>query len=165
MPLINANNPHGERSFYTVRQLSQLALMGITNIKFGFLVATDVTEELGTHANSGVRPIGDAARVTRSIGLLTCASVIYITDANYYVHHANAGDENQGNYNDAIQTLGNPDPAGVRVIYAHPNAQDEEYQNSVNQIVTFGIPAGNVFEIANLEFGRFGINNQGRLGY
>jgi hypothetical protein len=163
MPLVNAGAGNGQRAFYTVAQISQLVAMGITNIRFGFLpTAGAVNEQLGTHAVSGIRPIGALPRVTHSVGLITCASVIYVLGLNYYVHHANAGHVALGDFNAASAALGGI-PSSV--VYAHLGAQDPGYLASVNAIIGWGIPAAQTFEIENLEVGMFGINNQGRFGY
>lgn len=164
MPLINAGAGAGLPAFYTTFQVTQLFAMGIANLRFGCLVGAP-SQNLVTHQASGVQPIGPVPQITRSIGLITCASVIYVLGANYYVHHANAGVESAAAFGLAIAALGAPPLGGVTVFYAHNNAQDAGYIASVAAIAGYGIPAGNIYEIENLAMSQFGINNEGRLGY
>lgn len=140
--------------------------MGITNIRFGFLprAAGGVVQMLGTNVTSGVQPIGPLIRVTSAVGLITCASVIYVSGGNYYVHHANAGFVSQNDFDNALEALGTQ-AANVSVVYAHNNAQDAGYLQSVNDIIGFGIPAAQMFEIQNITVSQFGISNEGRIGY
>ena len=162
MPLINAVKG-GKPALFTVHQLQELVAMNIANITFGYLQG--ISNVLRTGERSGVKAIaGGPMSVTRSGGLFTCASVMYISKSNYYVHHANAGDERLNDFQTATQALGAP-LNDVSVVYAHPNQHDAEYRKSVNQIISWGVPAAQVLEIANLPFNSFGINNEGRLGY
>lgn len=167
MPLINASTGTGKTTFFTVPQLIEMEQMGLTNtIKFGALQTPGaVNESVLTNHNSGVRAIGAVPRITRATGLMTCSSIIYVSGASYYLHHANAGTVTIADINAAINALGNPAPANVSVVFAHNNPQDHHYSADVVLLTGMGIPAAQIFEVENLEFPMFGINNQGQLGY
>lgn len=123
---------------------------------------------LGVNATAAA-PIGPVAGVTRAFGLITCASVIYVSTnvaaaAAAWVHHANAGHVGIADVNAAIVALGNPPVASILVIFAHPGAQDAGYNASIATIAAQGIPANNIVEIPNLLVPQFGINNLGMIG-
>ena len=110
---------------------------------------------------------GSPATVVRSVGLLTCASVIYYNAAGAaYIHHANAGDVSAANFATAIGAGGLNTAAGnIWIIYAHNNASDAGYQATLNDFVLWGVPTNHITEITNLANGSFGINNAGWIGY
>lgn len=127
-----------------------------------------VGNQLGVHATAFI-PISMVAAITRAIGLVTCASVIYasthpLAPPGAWVHHANAGHVAVGDVNNALVGLGGPPPATVIVIFAHPGAHDPGYAASILTITGQGIPVANVVEIPNLVVGQFGINNLGMIG-
>lgn len=83
MPIIDASGT-GPAATYTVTQLLQL---GNGTVNFAALQGA-VKESLGTKGMSGKRLIGADSRATRSVGLMTCASVIYVFGNSYFVYHA-----------------------------------------------------------------------------
>jgi hypothetical protein len=124
--------------------------------------------DLGVDATA-LAIIGPVAQITRAFGLITCAAVIYASThpaavAGAWVHHAASGHVTIGNVIAAINGLGNPPPASILVIFAHPGAADQGYADSIDTIVHQGILANNVVEIPNLLLPQFGINNLGWIG-
>ena len=127
-----------------------------------------VGTNLGVNA-AALNNIGPVDQITKAYGLLTCASVIYLSTspaavAGAWVHHANAGHVGGGDVNTAIARLGNPPAASILVIFAHPGNHDNGYAQSIATIVASGILANNVVEIPNLIIPQFGINNLGCIG-
>jgi len=124
--------------------------------------------DLGVGA-SATQIIGPVAGITRAVGLITCASVIYVsTDPNAaplaWVSHSNAGHVSAIDVATALASLGAPPPASVLVIFAHPGASDAGYLASIATIAAAGIPANSIVEIPNLIVPQFGINNLGQIG-
>lgn len=125
------------------------------------------SNDLGTHQTALVN-ISPVAQITRAVGLITCAAVIYVSDdegavAATWIHHANTGLVTAGNVAEALAGLGHPPPASVMVIYAHPG-NDNNYADSINVIAGQGINANNIVEIPNLPFSFFGVDNLARIG-
>ncbi len=120
--------------------------------------------DLGTHATHFLAE-GSGPCIVRAVGLLTCASVIYYNNAgDAYVHHANAGDVGQGDFNSDIAALGGV-AGNVWVVYAHNNNTDNGYQATLTDIVNWGVATNHVTEVTNLRVPGFGINNLGWVGY
>lgn len=125
-------------------------------------------KDLGVN-ETAFNPITRVAGITRAIGLITCASVIYTSSYRFaaegaWVHHANAGHVTHADVNNALVGLGNPRPSTVLVIFAYPRAHGLGYAASISTIISRGIPAKNVIEIPNLIIPQFGINNLGMIG-
>jgi len=112
---------------------------------------------------------GLAPEVVRSFGLITCASVCYVTTASTtgYVYHANAGAIPNGSFNAAMAAIGAAGPPynAVYVAYAHQNATDQGYQQTLGDLVNWGVPTNNIVEIEWLFLPQFGMNNLLQLGY
>lgn len=110
-----------------------------------------------------------AVEVVRSFGLITCASVCFVNAGSTtgYVFHANAGHVSNADFLTAMTAIG----AGagpynhVYIAYAHPNASDGGYQQSIASLVGWGIPTNNIVEITNLFLPQFGMNNLFQIGY
>ena len=119
-------------------------------------------------ANQALAPVAGA---TISVGLITCASVIYVSthpgaNALAHVHHANAAHVAVGDVLAARAALGMPPWGTIQVIFAHQNgAGDPGCAASMLTIVNQGVPANNIIEIPNLIVGQFGINNLGQIGF
>jgi hypothetical protein len=106
--------------------------------------------------------------VTRSFGLISCASVCFVNTATgiAYVYHANAGSVPDAEFNDAMDAIGAAAPYNtVYIAYAHPNNTDRGYQDCIARLVARGIPTNNIVEISNLLLGQFGLNNNLQIGY
>lgn len=115
-------------------------------------------------------PIGTANIQAKAVGLITCACVIYVStwpnaNAIAHLHHAPSGLITNRDINTALAALGNNIPMGsVYVIYAHPNAHDDGYQDSINTLINRNINTNNIIEICELNSGTFGVNNLGQIG-
>ena len=124
----------------------------------------DLTPHQGHAITQGENP-----EVVRSIGLVSCASVCYVNNANPpigYVFHANAGSLSASNFQAATTALGALAPYNtVYIAYAHPDASDHGYQQNVAALVGWGIPTNNIVEITHLAVYNFGLNNVLQLGY
>src|SRR5688572_8471390 len=98
----------GGQQTYTVTGL--LSLLSSTNppaaIAFPSAGSTNATNLL-TNQSAGI-VISPNAQVVRSVGLITCASVIWLgqTSATGYVYHANSGNVPQAEFNNAIAATG-----------------------------------------------------------
>lgn len=126
------------------------------------------TNEVETN-RTAIVPIATANNLTRAVGLITCASVIYVSTAPNalaiaYLHHANAGYLAPQDIIDAGNALGNPPWNTILVIFAHPKATDKGYADSITSLIAQGIPNTNIVEIENLITGCYGINNLGQIG-
>lgn len=125
------------------------------------------TTNLGVDQGSTVNWTPNNA-VTRSVGLLTCASVCYLNSDNGigYVYHANTGHITQTSFNTAMTNIGATTPYNkVYIAYTHMNNTDRGYQNSLVELVQWGIPTNNIVEVTNLFLSQFGLNNHLQLGY
>jgi hypothetical protein len=143
------------------------APMPPANISFPLLGNPPATNSLGP-GQGMVIAAGAVPQVNRSIGLITCASVCYVNTANNtgYVYHANAGDVPHGDFVTAMGAIGAVPPYGtVYIAYAHPNATDQGYQQSIQDFVNWGVPTNQIVEITHLFVGQFGTNNQLQIGY
>lgn len=132
------------------------------------LVPGATTKNIGVN-DAAVVPIGAVHNLTRAMGLITCASVIYrstnpAANAVAYVQHINAGAITVEDVGTAIASLGNPPLNSIYVIYAHPNPTDGGYTEAIGVLAGQGIPAANIIEIENLGFQFYGINNLGQIG-
>jgi hypothetical protein len=138
------------------------------SITFPMLGNPPNTHNLGPNQGMPVQ-MSPVAEVTRSIGLITCASVCYLNTANNlaYVFHANAGHVSQANFTAAMVAIGSGGPAHPTVViaYAHPNATDAGYQATINSFVAWGVPTNNIVEITHLFLPQFGMNNLLQIGY
>jgi hypothetical protein len=144
--------------------LGGLAVLPPASFGFPFLGGGGLTHDLYTNATH-LLPAGSPATVVRAVGLMTCASVIYYSNAGAaYIHHANAGDVTAANFNTALAALGIA-AANAWIIYAHNKPTDPGYQASLASFVVWGVPANNITEITDLFYPNFGINNFGWLGY
>lgn len=129
---------------------------------------SQTTNNVGTNQTAIVQ-IANANNLTKAVGLITCASVIYVsTDPNAlavaYVHHAGSGYLAPQDIIDARNVLGNPPWNTILVIFAHPKPTDGGYADSIASLNALGIPNNNVVEIDNLTTGCYGINNLGQIG-
>jgi hypothetical protein len=111
--------------------------------------------------------LGGAPPIVRSIGLVSCASACFVNGANGhgYVYHANVGAISNAAFNNAMHAIGAPPYANVYVALAHPNASDAGYQQSVTDMIAWGIPTNNIVEITNLSLNMFGLNDSLQIGY
>lgn len=107
--------------------------------------------------------------VTRSIGLISCASICFINTitGTAYVYHANTGHITNGGFNAIMGYIGAAGPVfnSVYITYTHPGNTDQGYQDSVTDMVNWGVPTNNIVEITNLFLQLFGLNNNLQLGY
>lgn len=127
-----------------------------------------ITNNLGTN-QTAIVPIANANNLTRAVGLITCASVIYVSTnpnalAVAYVHHAGSGHLAPQDIINAWNALGTPPWNTILVVFAHPNAKDGGYADSIANLMAQGIPNNNIVEIENLTTGCYGINNLGQIG-
>lgn len=127
-----------------------------------------ITTALGVNQDAVV-PIDINHNLTRAVGLITCACVIYVStdpeaNAVAVVQHINSGVLNLENIGQASAALGNPPANSIYVIYAHRNFTDGGYQGAINLLVNHAIPENHIIEIENLHFDFFGINNLGQIG-
>ena len=114
--------------------------------------------------------VGPVLQQTIVIGLITCAAVFYISSdpaavAGVWVHHANAGHVAAGDVVAARAALGNPPWASISVVFAHPGAADNGYNDSMNSMILQGIPTNSIIEIPNIVLPQMGITNLGQLGF
>jgi hypothetical protein len=138
------------------------------NIIFSLFPRIPNTHNLGQGQGRPVRE-SPIAEVTRSIGLISCASVCYLNTANNlaYVFHANTGAVSQGQFMAAMVAIdsGGPTHATVNIAYAHQNANDQGYQDTINDLQGWGVPPNNIVEITHLLVNQFGMNNLLQIGY
>lgn len=113
---------------------------------------------------SAAQPLNGTAAVTRSVGLMTCASVIWAGPGGAYVHHANAGVIPAGEVLAGIAQTGGAAGATF-AVYAYNGPQDPARAPELAKLTGSGIPANNVVEISNLAMAMFGINGLGWLGH
>jgi hypothetical protein len=114
--------------------------------------------------------ISPVPQQTIVIGLITCAAVFYMsTDpdavAAVWVHHANAGRVTAADVVAARAGLGNPPWASICVVFAHPGPSDNGYSDSMNTMISQGIPTNSIIEIPNMVIPQIGVNNLGQLGF
>ena len=140
-----------------------------STVAFPMLASPPGTTTSLTPGAGAAIQFGTQEAVVRAFGLITCASVCYTntTNAVSYVYHANAGAISQASFDTAITAIGagTAPYASVFVVYAHPNASDPEYQESVHPLVSWGVPTEQVVEISNLFAPQFGQNNLLQIGY
>lgn len=154
----------GQQS-YTISGLLQLlsSINPPASIAFPSLGNTNATSLLT--GQTATYTVNNVARVVRSVGLMTCASIIFLSqNGKGYVLHANAGGISQEQFNAAIQAMeGN---AGTTyIVYAHPDNNDPGYTESLNDMVTWGANTNNIAEITNLAITNFGVNNLSQVGF
>jgi hypothetical protein len=158
---------------FTVPQLCALMAQTHHPQQIGFPGLGGRLVELLTREES-VGPRGDEG--VRSIGLSTCASVIYsnATGTAFYVVHANAGDVTAAAHLRAVDALGG-DARALYVAFTHQN-DDADYAESLDELITgrfrdgdlsdnARIPDAQAVRIKNLRLGSFGVNSYGWLGY
>lgn len=107
-------------------------------------------------------------RIVTTSFLLTCAAVVYLNTQNKtaYVYHANAGYIHDGAFREAMNAIqAGTNYRNVLVLYAHPNGLDQIYEQSINDLIRYGIPDGNIVEIYDLMIPYFAINNFLQVGY
>jgi hypothetical protein len=120
--------------------------------------------------NEGLEiPFSGDEQVVRSVNLLTCASVCYVStkSGNGYVYHANAGVVSFAKFQDAIKGIGaKPSTYNtVYIAYAHQGASGKGYQDTIAELISWEIPSENIVEITNLFMNQWGMNNLLQLGY
>lgn len=116
----------------------------------------------------------NAPTATASIGLITCASVVMVSQNPNdppvaTVYHANAGVVDAQSINQMrIGITGDPNnlPAwqDLLVVYAVAGPWDAGYTDEINTITGLGIPANQVAWLENIPVGVFGINSLGQVG-
>lgn len=106
--------------------------------------------------------------VVRAIGLSSCASVCYTSNNTgaSYVYHCNVGLLSRASFDTAMEAIGTAGSYGsVFVALAHPDGTGPGYQQSVQNLVAWGVPTGQVVEISNVLLTQFGLNNSLQMGY
>ena len=106
--------------------------------------------------------------VTRATGLHTCASVCYLNGTNglAYVYHSNVGHLSFVEFRVAmVAILAGVNYANVYIAYAHRQPTDHGYQQNIDDLVAWGVPAANIVEITDLFLNEFGMNNYLQIGY
>ena len=114
-------------------------------------------------------PFDGTANHSIAIPLLTCAAVLFSStdpDAHLgtYVYHALSGTVSNSAINTAVAALGNPPLASILVVYTFPNPSDANYVAAAQNIVNFGIPAGQVLFAPNLTTSDFGVSGNTFIG-
>lgn len=167
---VPATNTIGQQ-FLTITGIIQLLQSGAppANIAFPSLGNAGQVTNLTPGQGAPIQLNLENLTVVRSIGLITCASICYVYSLSGmgYVYHANAGVISNNSFVTAMQELGvqGGELGSVFIAFAHPEATDNGYQQSLNDLQNWGIPANNIVEITNLLIPQFGLNNQLQVGY
>jgi hypothetical protein len=135
----------------------------------GQLTPNIPTKQLGPK-EAAMQHIANPASKTIVIGLITCAAVLYVSNdtaakPGIWIHHANAGHVSATDVDAALQNLGSPPPATVRVVFAHPGGPDSGYDASFKTMVAKKINDNSIIEIPNMLVPQFGADNFGQLGF
>lgn len=157
------------QNFYTVTGLVQLmsGQQPPAAIAFPRLGTPANTHNLGEGQGMAVQ-MSPMDEVTRATGLHSCASVCYLNAANglAYVYHANAGSVSFAEFRAAmVAIVAGVNYGTVYIAYAHRQGTDHSYQQNINNLIAWGVPAANIVEITDLFLNEFGMNNHLQIGY